>query len=67
MTIKEAILHSKKTGAKITHRYFLSDEYIIVNDNNIVIDENGMGMSLQEFLYIHNNPVFNFDWDIFNN
>jgi hypothetical protein len=68
MTLEQAINHSKMTGDKIQHKFFLDYEFIIVDPHEHVITEQGEVLPLSEFLKAwEGNPYFKTDWSILKN
>ncbi len=67
MIIEEAFLYSEQNQAPIRHRLFLPEEYIIVTET-FVIMEDGFMLSKKEFLEFRTSKeVWKTDWEKHNN
>ena len=54
-----------KEGEKVTHKYFSLDEWAtMVND--LIVLEDGVRCTPEEFWRWRNNPIFDTDWSIYN-
>ena len=66
MTKQEAI-QKMRDGEKLTHTYFSSDEWVKSNqDGTILILEDGVECSPNEFWKYRQDENFNTGWEIFN-
>lgn len=63
MSRVDAFTHSRKTGDKITHRYFSDDEFIIVQGSQVRLTE-GFTASVSEFMRWRTDETWNEDWEI---
>jgi hypothetical protein len=63
MTKAESI-QAMKEGKKVTHRYFSLDEWATMV-NNLIILEDGVRCTPEEFWRWRNNPIFDTDWSIY--
>ncbi len=63
MTKSEAI-KAMREGVKVTHRYFTNDEFIKMESNKI-IDENDCILCPDEFWSYRTNAWFDSGWSIF--
>ncbi len=60
---KEEAIHALKQGARVTHDYFLDNEYIYLEDGKIH-DENGYNIDA-EFWQHRTQDHWNRNWKIF--
>lgn len=64
MKLQEAINLSKLTGVAIQHEYFLPYEYIRVDKDDNVTDENGLVLPLNKYMESWKaNPYFQVGWE----
>jgi choline kinase len=64
MKLQEAINLSKLTGVAIQHEYFLPYEYIRVDKDDNVTDENGVIQPLSKYMESwKSNPYFQTGWE----
>lgn len=64
MTKEEAIL-AMKAGKKVTHRYFLDDEFLGINKEGLYYFEDGVICSENEFWKHRTAEWFNDGWGLF--
>lgn len=57
MNLTEALEKLKENGAKITHKYFLENEYLELKDNKL-ITEDGFEFKILNLNYLH-------DWFVY--
>lgn len=64
MTIQEAFLYSEKNQAPIRHRLFLPEEYIIVTEQNVIMEDEDFMLSKKDFLKFRaSSNIWNKDWE----
>lgn len=61
MTRLEAFEKSRKEGCRISHRYFTDDEWLVVHGAMVMI-EDGVKISIDEFLRDRQGLGFDTDW-----
>lgn len=63
MTKQEAI-EAMKSGAKVTHRFFTPEEFIIMEDDFTIGTEEGYAFSTAEFWRYRKKAEWQKDWSI---
>ena len=63
MTQKEIIQELKK-GKKVTHRFFLADEYIYTIGNDLFTEDGSKVREGMQFFTNRNSEAWNKDWKI---
>lgn len=65
MTKQEAI-EAMLTGAKVTHPYFASGEWITMKGPSLILTEEGYIITIHDFWYCRSeNPQWEDNWSIF--
>jgi hypothetical protein len=65
MTKQEAI-DAMMAGAKVSHRFFLSNEWITMEGTKTIIDEEGKAFSTIEFWKHRTTSEWQINWEIWN-
>ena len=66
MTKEEMIeLLETQEGVRVTHRLFVSDEWMMLNTLNTFEFEDGITVSWSEFWDHRDGPVWNSGWSVF--
>lgn len=64
MTKEDAIIQMRQ-GKKITHTYFLSDEWITIKNGKILF-EDGVMSNFEEFWNLRNQDFWNDGYELYN-
>lgn len=62
MTIQDAIAKMRE-GKKVRHRYFIPGEWMKL-ENGLLLLEDGVRISLNEFFNTRNYPCWDSDWEV---
>lgn len=63
MTKSEAI-DAMKRGEKVTHRFFTPDEWMTI-DNNEILLEDGVKCSIEEFFHFRKDQYWDDGWSLY--
>jgi hypothetical protein len=63
--LKNEAIQAMHAGKKVTHRYFISDEWVTI-DNGEILLEDGYRCSEEEFWDSRTTSFWDTDWEIFN-
>lgn len=65
---KSEMQEAMRNGKKVTHTYFLPDEFIKMNDSNELVDENGYILNSLSFWLHRSTPEWIYSgWSVYNN
>lgn len=62
---KEEAIQTMKEGKKVTHRFFASDEWMTIENGNLLL-EDGVHISLEDFFNFRSDSLWEDGYELYN-